>query len=88
MYKYFFTSPALKQIRKLPHNLQKRILKKLDYYCQKNPFKHADFLTDSKLGSYRFRIGDYRVIFDKDIDKENAILILLVGHRKEIYRKI
>ena len=88
MYKYFFTSPALKQIRKLSNGVQKRILKKLDYYCQKNPFKHADFLTNPRLGSYRFRVGDYRVIFDKDIDTESAILILLVGDRKEIYRKI
>ncbi|MBC8526038.1 MAG: type II toxin-antitoxin system RelE/ParE family toxin [Candidatus Cloacimonetes bacterium] len=38
-----------------------------------------------KLGSYRFRIGNYRVIFDIDEDK---LVILRVGHRKNIYRGI
>jgi mRNA interferase RelE/StbE len=38
-------------------------------------------MTD--LGSYRFRIGDYRVIFD--VEGANLI-VLRVGHRREIYR--
>jgi mRNA interferase RelE/StbE len=29
-----------------------------------NPLQHAERLTDSELGGYRFRIGDYHVIFD------------------------
>jgi mRNA-degrading endonuclease RelE of RelBE toxin-antitoxin system len=35
-----------------------------------------------KLGSYRFRIGDYRVIFD--LEKEDMV-ILRIGNRLEIY---
>lgn len=38
---------------------------------------------DHQLGSYRFRIGDYRVIFDIENDK---IIILRVGHRAKIYK--
>ncbi|MBL7078288.1 type II toxin-antitoxin system RelE/ParE family toxin [Candidatus Shapirobacteria bacterium] len=85
MHKYFFTSPALKQTQKLPKNIQKRIIKKLDYYCQKDPFIYAESLIDSRLGDYRFRIGNYRVIFDKE--SLNSILILKVGHRQNIYKK-
>ena len=85
MYRYFFSSPALKQIRKLPKNIQKKIVKKLDFYCQKSPFGYADALIDSRLGDYRFRIGDYRVIFDKE--EGDSIFILRVGHRRGIYRK-
>ncbi len=40
-------------------------------------------MTDSSLGSYRFRVGDYRVIFDLEGEE---IVVLRVGHRKEIYR--
>jgi mRNA interferase RelE/StbE len=82
---YYFTSQALRQIKNLPKNIQKRIIKKLDFFCQKDPLKYADFLTDSRLGNYRFRIGDYRVIFDKKA--QNSILVLAVGHRKQIYRR-
>lgn len=49
----------------------------------KNPLKHAQKLINPKIGEYRFRIGDYRVIFD--IDFEN-IVILRIGHRKKLYK--
>jgi mRNA interferase RelE/StbE len=35
------------------------------------------------MGQYRFRIGDYRIIFDLAND---MLYVLDVGHRKEIYR--
>ena len=31
-----------------------------------------------------FRVGDYRVIFKKE-EKQIVILIIRIGHRKEIY---
>jgi len=39
---------------------------------------------DPALGSYRLRIGDYRVIFDII---GNDIVVLRIGHRKEIYKR-
>lgn len=85
MYSYFFTRQALREIKKLEKEIQKRIIRKLDYFCSKDPLDFADFIIDSRLGSFRFRIGDYRVIFDKE--SEDSILILKVGHRKKIYSK-
>ena len=82
--KYKFKPQALKQLKKLSRSIQKRIIKKLDFYCaQENPLKFAELLVDKRLGSYRFRIGDYRVVCDVEKD---MIIILLVGHRKDIYR--
>ncbi|MBI5235651.1 MAG: type II toxin-antitoxin system RelE/ParE family toxin [Deltaproteobacteria bacterium] len=49
-----------------------------------DPFKYAERLTDSNLGTYRFRIGDYRIIFDVE---DNTIVVLRAGHRKEIYKR-
>jgi mRNA interferase RelE/StbE len=49
-----------------------------------DPLNHAERLTESELGSYRFRVGDYRVIFDLEGDE---IVVLRVGHRREIYRR-
>jgi mRNA interferase RelE/StbE len=42
-----------------------------------------DYLVNFEIGSYRFRIGDYRVIFDVVDEK---IIILTLGHGREIYR--
>lgn len=36
-------------------------------------------------GFYRIRIGDYRVGFE--ITKDNKILLILVAHRKDIYKR-
>lgn len=81
---YVFKPSALKQLEKLPKDIQRRIVKKLDFYrLQYEPLKFAEPLTDLRLGSYRFRIGQYRVVFDVEDDK---ISVLLVGHRKDIYR--
>ena len=49
-----------------------------------DPLKYAEPLKQSELRSYRFRIGDYRVVFDLEGDQ---IVILRVGHRREIYRR-
>ncbi len=85
MHKYEFASSALKQIEKLPQGIQRRIIKKLDYYCrQKKPLVYADFLIASHLGDYRFRIGDYRIVFDMEGE---LIVVLAVGHRREIYKE-
>jgi mRNA interferase RelE/StbE len=46
--------------------------------------RFAEKISDPILGEYRFRIGDYRVIFDIE---ENEIVVLKVGHRREIYKR-
>ena len=82
MFKVLFTDRALRDWKKLDKNTQRRIALKLREYSE-NPLKFAVRLSNSKIGSYRFRIGDYRVVFDLD---GNNIIVLRVGHRKEIYR--
>ena len=82
MYTLLYTKTAVKDIEKLDKVAKKRLKKKLEEY-QKDPIKYAKKLTDPRLGTYRWRIGNYRIVFD--IDKQN-IIILRIGHRREIYR--
>ena len=82
MYKILFTNRSLKDLENIDPATQKRIAAKLKEYSAE-PLKYSKKLLNTNLGSYRFRIGDYRVIFD--IDKEN-IVILRIGHRKNIYK--
>lgn len=78
-----YTQRAYRDIKKLEPSERNRIGKALRRY-QKYPLKYADKIKDKKLGSYRFRIGDYRAIFD--LEKDN-IVILRVGHRRDIYKR-
>ena len=81
-YKIIITATAKKDINKLDIVIKKRIGKKILLYS-KNPKVHAKRLFDKRLGKYRWRIGNYRVIYDLD---GRRIVILRIGHRREIYR--
>ena len=82
--KYYLKHSALKDLKRLSKVDQKRIIRKLDFYINSpDPIKFAEPIKDTTLGEYRFRIGDYRVICDI---LNNTIVVLAIGHRKEIYR--
>ena len=84
MHRYEFTSVAYRQIKKLSPEIQRMIIKKLDYFVSsQKPLSFATTLTDFSLGRYRFRIGDWRVVFDVI---EEVIIIHTIGHRREIYK--
>ncbi len=83
MYSYEFTSKALKEIKKLDKVNQGLVIKKIKFYCSQELFLTAERLTNSNLGNYRFRVGDFRVVFDID---GKMVTILKVGHRREIYK--
>ena len=85
-YNVEFKPSALKDLKKLPINIQKRIAKKLDYILNQNePLDCAvPLIGNSIAGDYRFRIGDYRVVFDL---VKNKLIIILIEHRREVYRR-
>ena len=74
----------------LDKKIRERIVRKLDFFITTpNPLRFAKKLTDSSIGQYRFRVGDYRILFD--CNKNNGITILFIlkiGHRKDIYTRI
>lgn len=81
-YKLSYTKNAFRDVKKLDLIVKKKIKRKIELYS-KRPILYAKKLVGKFLGSYRWRIGNHRVIFDL---KEKEIIILKVGHRKEIYR--
>lgn len=84
MYRYEFKPLATKQLKKLPKDVQRQIIKKLEFFLSTpDPLVFASKLINRDLGEYRFRAGDYRIIFDVEGQK---IIVVAVGHRKEIYR--
>lgn len=81
-YKLVFSKTALKEIKNLDSIVKKKLGKKIKQYS-KAPFDYAKRLADTKMGTYRWRIGNYRIIFDI---KGSNIMVLRVGHRREIYK--
>ena len=84
MFVFEFKKKAVEEIETLPSQIRRRILEKLKFYSlQENPLRFADKLKDYRFGNYRFRIGDYRVLFDVE---DKKIIILKVGHRSDVYK--
>lgn len=83
MYSIEWDERALLDLESFESIISKRIVKKIDE-IKENPFaKNVKRLK--KTNFFRLRIGDYRVIFEVD---NNTIIILMVGHRKNIYKRI
>lgn len=87
-YSIVITKRARKDILSLPIEDARRITKKLRFFVSApDPLHYAKALTNTEVAEYRFRIGDYRVLFDVDARGNITILtILTVQHRKEVYR--
>ena len=81
-YSLVYTNRAIRDIERLALKVKNRIGETLLKY-REEPLSYAVKLKDSRLGTYQFRIGDYRVIFDIEASE---IVILRVGHRRDIYR--
>ncbi len=81
-YTLLYTKSAVLDIQKLDIVTKKRIKNKLEQYVS-DPLHYAKKLTKADIGSYRWRIGNYRIVFDID---QQHVVILRIGHRREIYK--
>lgn len=85
MHKVIVTKTAQKDINKLDELVKKRIFAKIKYFAANDDAKlYAVNLVKSDVGSYRWRVGVFRVVFDIDGD---TIVILRIRHRRDVYKK-
>jgi mRNA interferase RelE/StbE len=87
-WKIEFSADADRELSKLDPPQRKRILKFLSERLARleNPRSIGQALHGSELGEFwKYRVGDYRLIC-KIEDNRLLILVLRVGHRREIYR--
>ena len=79
-----YTKSAVSDLNALPRNVQERIARKMRFYADaENPIRFAERLTYFKDAEFRFRIGQYRILFDII---NNKIFVLKIKHRKDIYK--
>ncbi|MFT4397922.1 type II toxin-antitoxin system RelE family toxin [Gordonia lacunae] len=78
------TTSAAKSLMKLPRVEQKRIRSAIEALTA-DPRPHGVTKLSGTSDSYRVRVGNYRIVYTID-DGELIIVVVRVGHRKEIYR--
>jgi mRNA interferase RelE/StbE len=78
---------ALKFYKSSPLELAKRLNKCFET-LEKSPFSGPNIkLLKTKKKLYRYRIGNYRIIYEID-KKERKVGILLISQRSSVYRNI
>lgn len=84
-YKIFFSKPAQKQLSSIPKAALKKVAQKIEKLSS-NPLPPGHEKMAGMDNCYRIRQGDYRIIYTIQ-DKELIVLVLKIGHRREVYRQ-
>ena len=85
-YSIEFRPGVLKSLKRFPKRDLVRIKKKIDDLARNLPNPN----TTKMIGDnpfHKIRSGDYRIIYEIHDDKL-VILVLKVGHRKDVYKKL
>lgn len=83
-FRIIWSSSAVDALKKLDRQVAKQIFQKVDA-LRDDPYRNVRKLVG--MPYFRLRVGDYRVILD--IQKgEMRILVLKLGHRRDIYKNL
>jgi len=75
---------VVKDLRNLDKVEAKRVIDKLEKELKTDP-DAGEQLKGKFAGLLRLRVGDYRVIYARTKD---GVLVLLIAHRKDVYKKL
>jgi mRNA interferase RelE/StbE len=82
-----FDRAAARELHKLGADAERRVLRYLRKRIAGGPdprrFGHA--LTGDRKGLWRYRVDDYRIVAAIE-DNRFVVLVVTVGHRREVYR--
>ena len=84
MYEVYLEHVAERDIKKLPDGIVQRVVQRLRSLSKEPRPRGCRKIVRSER-DWRIRIGDYRVIYEID-DKDKAVRIMRVLHRKNAYR--
>ena len=85
-YKVEYLSSVVKTLEKMDKYTKRIILEWIEKNlvdCE-DPRVHGKPLTANRVGQWRYRVGDYRII-TKIEDNRLVILVIAIGHRRDIY---
>ncbi|MGE3974702.1 MAG: type II toxin-antitoxin system RelE/ParE family toxin [Bdellovibrionales bacterium] len=70
----------------LPKTIRARVRKAIETRLTADPVGLGRPLRYSFIGHRRIRVGDYRIVYRIDIDR-NAVVVVLIKHRKHVYEE-
>ena len=85
-YKVKYLESVLKMLQKMDKFTSRMIVQWIRKNLENtdNPRVHGKPLSANRKGQWRYRVGDYRIIVEIK-DNELIILVINIGHRRDIY---
>jgi mRNA interferase RelE/StbE len=86
-YQIEYTRTAVKQLKKMDKRIVSFIIAYIEHRLEgcENPRAYGKSLQGNLNDKWRYRIGDYRILA-KIKDSRLIIVVVEVGHRKDIYK--
>ena len=84
-FKIEFKRSAEKDLSKLPQQVIERAVSRIKA-LESNPFPPQSLKLRESERLYRLRVGDYRIIYEVDVEIR-VITIHYIRHRREVYRR-
>jgi len=81
-----YTESAAKEIQALDGSIKKIIKRAIEEKLMIDPLKFGLPLRRNLSGFFKLRVGNYRIIYQIK-DNEVIVLVLSVGHRRDVYKK-
>jgi mRNA interferase RelE/StbE len=82
-YRIALSPMAARQLRQLDAQMRRRIQAALDLLAEQPRPPSATRLVGG-AGEWRVRTGDHRIVYEIE-DERLLILVLRIGHRREVY---
>ncbi|MCP4896171.1 MAG: type II toxin-antitoxin system RelE/ParE family toxin [bacterium] len=76
---------ARRQLKKLDHEMRRRIARRIDSLAEEPRPDGVVKLTGVSPSLYRVREGDYRILYAIE-DEQLIVLVVRVAHRSNVYR--
>lgn len=84
-YRLEFRPSAAQAFLALPKALQRRLDARL-LSLEEDPRPHGAVPLEGVTRVWRLRVGDYRVLYEME-DEVVSVLVLRIGHRREVHRR-
>ena len=84
MYKVAYLDSVEEDLKKLDKTTVRKILNRIETYLACDPKELGKPLKGEFQGYWRYRWGDYRVIY-KISEREILILVLRISNRRDVY---
>jgi mRNA interferase RelE/StbE len=86
VYRLRIIPTATRELERLDKPIARRIAERINWLAANLDDIRPEPYKGDLAGLYKFRVGDYRVIY-QILHDEKVIVIHQVGHRSEIYRR-